>query len=296
MLVILGPTASGKTALAARVASELDGEVISADSRQVYRGMSVGTGKDLNEYTVNGKKIPYHLIDIVDPGYEYNVFEFQRDFNRVYHEIVSRGKLPVLCGGSGLYLESVLKKYKMPQISTQQETEKDLRYKSDAALKDLLRSLRLPHNTTDMLDRERMIRAIMISLSEGKNDPGLPENLKSKVFGIRWERETLLKRIRSRLKYRLEHGMIEEVKGLLASGLTPGQIKFYGLEYRYLTQYLQNELEYEEMFGLLNIAIRQFAKRQMTWFRKMERNGIHINWLDGELQIEEQLYMIKRNE
>ena len=293
MITILGPTASGKTALAARVAYELDGEVISADSRQVYRGMSIGTGKDLNDYIVNEKEIPYHLIDIADPGYEYNVYEFQRNFSIAYNDIVSRRKLPILCGGSGLYLDSVLKKYRLPKISIGHGTVEDLRRKSDKELREVLLSLRRPHNTTDLSDRDRMIRAIMISLSTDENVPDLPDLHNTCVFGIRWKRNILLTRIESRLKYRLDNGMIEEVKGLLDSGISPDKLKFYGLEYRYITQYIRKELEYDEMFRLLNIAIRQFAKRQMTWFRKMERDGIPIHWLEGELPDSEKVAVIK---
>jgi tRNA dimethylallyltransferase len=296
VIVILGPTASGKTALAARLAYELNGEVISADSRQVYRGMSVGTGKDLNEYVVNGQAVPYYPIDIVDPGYEYNIFEFQRDFLKAYEDIRSHGKLPILCGGSGMYLESVLKKYNLKEIGGLNEPGDEFRDKSDEELKDLLLSLRTPHNTTDLLDRQRMIMAIQIGLASGGKQAAdrFPEEISSIVFGIQWERALLRDRITARLKQRLEHGLIEEVETLLDGGLTPTQLKFYGLEYRYITLYLEKSMDYDEMFRLLNTAIHQLAKRQMTWFRKMERTGIRIVWLDGEAPYEENLHLIRQ--
>jgi len=284
MIVLLGPTASGKTALAARIAYDLNGEVISADSRQVYRGMSIGTGKDLSEYTVNGTSIPYHLIDIAEPGYEYNVFEYQQDFLKAYHEIISRGKLPVLCGGSGMYLESVLKKYRLKKKESGQESLDILQQQTNEELKDLLFSLKTPHNTTDLLDRSRIIRAILIGMApeEQLKETVFPEIKNTLVFGIEWERDKLCKRIENRLRTRLENGMIEEVTALLDKGLTAEQVKFYGLEYRYIMLYLEKQLSYDEMFTKLNIAIRQFSKRQMTWFRKMEKSGLRIHWIDGE--------------
>lgn len=296
MIVILGPTASGKTALAAHLAYKLDGEVISADSRQVYRGMSIGTGKDLSEYVVNGKKVPYHLIDIADPGYEYNIFEFQQDFLKAYSDIISRGKLPVLCGGSGMYIESVLRKYRLKKTETDLKTYEGLSQKTDEELKDLLLSLKTPHNTTDLLDRDRMIRAILISIApdEKAGEMVFPEQMPSLVFGIHWERALLCERITYRLQTRLEQGMIDEVRELLNRGLTADQVKFYGLEYRYITLYLEKKMDYNEMFRLLNIAIHQFAKRQMTWFRKMERTGIRIFWLDGTASLEENLDKIQK--
>jgi tRNA dimethylallyltransferase len=291
MITILGPTASGKTALAAHVAYALDGEVISADSRQVYRGMSIGTGKDLSEYTVKGKAVPYHLIDIAEPGYEYNIFEYQRDFLKAYTDIISRGKLPVLCGGSGMYLESVLKKYRLKRKEPGQETLDALSRKTNEELKDLLLSLKTQHNTTDLLDRNRMIRAILISLSsDERTDQNLfPEQMPSFIFGIHWDREMIRERITNRLHTRLEQGMIEEVRELMNQGVTADQIKFYGLEYRYIMLYLEKKLDYNEMFRLLNTAIHQFAKRQMTWFRKMENSGLTIYWIAGDLDIDEKI-------
>jgi len=284
MITILGLTASGKTALAAHLAYALDGEVISADSRQVYRGMSIGTGKDLLEYIVNGKNIPYHLIDIADPGYEYNIFEYQKNFLAAYHDITSRGKLPVLCGGSGLYLESVLKKYHLGKMHVTPETLETLTQKTDMELKGLLLSMKTQHNTTDLLDRQRMIRAILINISKDEKAEEIifPEQLTSSIFGLHWERELLRERITNRLKTRLNQGLIEEVEQLLNRGLTADQLMFYGLEYRYITLYIEQKLDYNEMFRLLNIAIHQFAKRQMTWFRKMERSGLKIHWIEGE--------------
>lgn len=295
MITILGPTASGKTTLAVHLADELNGEVISADSRQVYRGMSIGTGKDLSEYTVEGREIPYHLIDIAEPGHEYNVFEFQNDFQRAYSDILSRGKLPVLCGGSGMYLESVLRGYRMKKAIPDAALEESLSEKTDGELKEILLSLKTQHNTTDLLDRTRMIRAILIGMTpdEGPSVADFPERLPSLVFGIQRERTVLRERITARLKTRLEQGMIEEVKELLNKGLTPDQIKFYGLEYRYIMLYLQQELDYQEMFLRLNTSIHQFAKRQMTWFRKMERNGVDITWMDGAESLDEKMDKIR---
>jgi tRNA dimethylallyltransferase len=291
MITILGPTASGKTAFAAHLAYALDGEVISADSRQVYRGMSIGTGKDLLEYTVNGKPVPYHLIDIADPGYEYNIYQYQQDFLIAYHDITSRGKRPILCGGSGMYLESVLKKYRLGKINTSVETLESLSQKTDMELKDLLLSRKSQHNTTDLLDRQRMIRAILISMTWDENAGEIifPEHMTSYIFGIHWERALLRERITDRLKTRLDHGLIEEVKELLNKGLTTEQLKFYGLEYRYITLYIENKLDYNEMFRLLNIAIHQFVKRQMTWFRKMERSGLMIHWIEGTMTMDEKI-------
>ncbi len=295
LVTILGPTASGKTALAARLASRMDGEIISADSRQVYRGMNIGTGKDLLEYQVEGKQVPVHLVDIANPGEEYNVFRFRQDFSRAIKDISSRGKVAILCGGSGMYLSSVLQDYKLPEATWDKAEIKILEKKSDQQLISILQSLKTPHNTTDLLDRTRLIRAIVIGQAD-KNLPELPNIDKKLTFGIRYDRSILRLRITERLDFRLQNGMVEEVKGLLDSGVTPEQLKFYGLEYRYITSYLENEITYHELFRLLNIAIHQFAKRQMTWFRRMERNGCEIHWIDGELTIEEKLGQVMRYE
>ncbi|MEI6901343.1 MAG: tRNA (adenosine(37)-N6)-dimethylallyltransferase MiaA [Bacteroidota bacterium] len=295
LIVILGPTASGKTALAARLAFELEGEIISADSRQVYRGMDIGTGKDLKDYLIEGMQIPVHLVDIVNPGYEYNIYEFKRDFARVYQEISSRGKQPLLCGGSGMYLESVLKGYELKPASADSRLLASLETKSREELSALLLSLRIPHNTTDLTDRVRMIRAITISLasSPAHNDHTEHPKIDSIIFGISLEPEVLRQRINSRLEERLQTGMVEEVQKLLDSGVTPAQLKFYGLEYRYITMFIEKEIDYQTMFRLLSIAIHQFAKRQRTWFRRMERQGFNIQWIDGNFPLEEKLVLIK---
>jgi len=296
MIAILGPTASGKTKLAAHLAYELDGEVISADSRQVYRGMDIGTGKDLKEYIVERKAIPYHLIDVVDPGYEYNVYEFQQDFRKAYEEIIQRKKLPVLCSGTGFYLEAILKGYKMPPLEPNPELEELLESKSTEELTDLLNTLRDPHNTTDVLDRKRLIKAIRIGMQEARktdHHQDFPE-IHSTVFGIAPPRPELRERITNRLHHRLDNGMVEEVIHLLASGISAETLKFYGLEYKYITMHLQNELKYDEMVSQLNSGIHQFAKRQMTWFRKMERSNITINWIDYSLSRQDQVELIKR--
>jgi tRNA dimethylallyltransferase len=283
MLVVLGPTASGKTALAVRLAAGCNGEIISADSRQVYRGMDIGTGKDLSEYTFRGERIPFHLIDIVDPGYEYNVYEYKRDFLTAYNDIVSRGKEPILCGGTGLYLDAVLRGYTMRKAAYGKETIEMLSEKSDEELKKLLLSLRTQHNTTDLTDRSRMIRAILIGLAEEAKEPvsDFPDFSGSRVIGIQIDRSELRNRITARLKSRLDEGMIDEVKVLLGKGLTPDQIRFYGLEYKFCMMYLQGEVTFDELFSRLNTAIHQFAKRQMTWFRRMEKMGIKIEWTDA---------------
>lgn len=282
--------------LAAYVAHKLGGEVISADSRQVYRGMTLGTGKDLSDYIVDGNPVPCHLIDIAEPGYEYNIFEFRGDFFNAYRDIVSRGKLPVLCGGSGMYLESVLKKYRLKKNNPDAETIEFLSRKTDEELRELLISLKNPHNTTDLLDRDRLIRAILISLSKDEKDDALdfPQHMVLHTFGIHWDRSLIRERITLRLKDRLEKGMIQEVQGLIDKGISPDRLKFYGLEYKYITLYLENKLKYNEMFRLLNTAIHQFAKRQMTWFRRMEKNGIPIFWLEGTASIEENLNKIRQ--
>ena len=249
--------------------------------------MDIGTGKDLADYEVAGERIAVHLVDIADPGYEYNLFEFQRDFRAALLDITGRKKIPILCGGTGLYLESVLKGYELYPVKPDPEYEKLLSGKTDEELRVILQSLRSLHNTTDLLDRERLIRAIIIagqtSVKAGTSGFGPVPSL---VIGIQMERSELLKRISGRLEDRLQHGMISEVEGLLKKGYSPAQLKFYGLEYKFVTRFLEGELTYEEMSEGLNIAIRQFAKRQMTWFRRMERSGTHIHWLDGRLDME----------
>jgi tRNA dimethylallyltransferase len=294
LVVVIGPTATGKTAIAAHLGYELNGEIISADSRQVYRGMDKATGKDFNDYLVNGTQIPYHLVDIVDPGYEYNVFEFQRDFVAAFKSITGKGKLPVLCGGTGLYIEAVLKGYRLIDVPENPQFREALEKKSDDELIDLLKSFKTPHNLTDINDRKRLLRAIEIQQYYAVHpeiDISFPE-IHPLIFGIHFDRETIRQRITSRLKTRLGEGMVDEVKDLLAKGIKPEQLKFYGLEYKFLTQYVTGEISYDEMFRLLNTAIHQFAKRQMTWFRKMEREGVEIKWIDGKLSMEEKVLII----
>jgi tRNA dimethylallyltransferase len=296
LITILGPTAAGKTALAARVAHALNGEVISADSRQVYRGMDIGTGKDYDDYLVDGTRIPCHLIDIREPGAEYNIFEFQKDFHRVYHDILGRKKTPILCGGSGMYLETILKGYRLPDASTEEEFIQNLDQKTDDQLIALLQSYRSLHNKTDIEDRQRLIKALLVarqSKSESEQEqteqfPVIP----SITFGIAFPRDITIKRIAERLEKRVDDGMIAEVEKLLSDGISPETLIKYGLEYKFITFYLTGKISKAEMIGSLNIAIRQFAKRQMTWFRRMERQGIQIHWIDGLLQENEKLRIV----
>lgn len=295
LITVLGPTASGKTAVAAKVASILEGEVISADSRQVYRGMDLGTGKDYADYIVDGKPVPYHLIDIVDAGVEYNVYEYQKDFLRVLADIQSRGKLPVMCGGSGLYLEAILKNYKLIHVPINEKLRADLDDKLLWELELILRSYKTyMHNQTDIESVKRAVRAIEIEeyyLTHPEIDTRMPD-IRSLVVGVKFDRLSRRKRITSRLKQRLKEGMLDEVQRLLDSGLTPEQLTYYGLEYKYMTLHLTGKLTYQEMFDGLNVAIHQFAKRQMTWFRRMEKQGTHIHWLDGYMPMEEKIEKI----
>jgi tRNA dimethylallyltransferase len=290
-LVITGPTASGKTSLAVAVARELGGEIISADSRQVYRGMNIGTGKDYSEYFIEGKQIPYHLIDIVDPGYKYNVFEFQRDFFRIYSDLKERKIFPLVCGGSGMYADSIIKGYKMFEVPPDSGLRKELEKKSMGELKAILITYKNLHNITDFDTRKRIIRAIEIehfNRNRHKSKDTFPK-LKSLVVGIMTDREKRRKRITQRLKLRLEAGMVEEVKHLIENGVKTETLISYGLEYKYITLYLLGKISYNEMVNELEIAIHQFAKRQMTWFRGMERKGIKIHWIDGQLPMDEKV-------
>lgn len=295
MLVILGPTATGKTTLSAHLAYRLNGEVISADSRQVYRQMNIGAGKDLNEYTVNGISIPYHLIDIVDIGSEYNAFRFMQDFFKVYNEIVGRNKLPILCGGSGMYIEAVLKGYRLIEVPVNEQLRNELAHKSDDDLIRLLSSLKKLHNTTDTKEKSRLIRAIEIEIYKKEHPEISPPSLnlieKAKIFGIFFDRKIIRERITKRLQLRLQQGLIEEVKEIIKNGILPEKLKSYGLEYKFVTQYIIGEISYDEMFRKLNTAIHQFAKRQMTWFRRMERQGFKIYWIDGNLPLEEKIHL-----
>jgi len=291
LITVLGPTATGKTKFAANLAYRLDGEIISADSRQVYKGMDLATGKDFDDYIVNGRKVPFHLVDIVDAGYEYNVYEFQRDFLKVYADILKRGKKAVMCGGTGMYIESVLRGYKLIDVPENKQLRKRLSDLSREKLVERLKKFKVPHNTTDTTDIKRLIRAIEIQTYYSEHpeiDRSFPE-INNVIFGIRFEREIIRKRITERLKIRLESGMIDEVKDLLNNGLSSEQLKFYGLEYRYLTMYVTGEITYDKMVELLNTAIHQFAKRQMTWFRRMERSGFEIHWIDGNLTMKEKI-------
>lgn len=294
LITILGPTAVGKTRLAALLADSIGGEIISADSRQVYRGMDLGTGKDLDDYIVDGKIIPFHLINIADPGEEYNVFRFQRDFIAVFHDIKARGKRAVMCGGTGMYLDSVIRAYAMKTAPRDEGLRKELEGLPDEALIQRLADARHLHNVTDTLDRERMIRALEIcdrryAIGDIRDEL---QALEHRVFGILLERHEIRRRITERLKQRLEDGMIEEVKSLLGSGVDAARLEFYGLEYKYVTQYVTGIISYNDMFQRLNSAIHQFAKRQMTWFRRMEKNGVRIRWIDGSLSLQQRLELI----
>ena len=296
LITILGPTATGKTALAAGLASVINGEVISADSRQVYRGMDIGTGKDYDDYKVGGITIPFHLIDIAEPGYEYNIFEYQKDFHRVYDDITGRGKTPVLCGGSGMYLEAVLKGYQLIKASVDIELQAALEQLTNEQLIGLLKSYKPLHNKTDIEDRQRILKALLISRNvmpdeETRKVKKYPV-VNSLIFGISLPRELVKARITERLKNRLETGMIAEVEKLLAGGISPERLIQYGLEYKFITLYLTGKTSYAELFENLNIAIRQFAKRQMTWFRRMERQGFTIHWIDGRLPVKQKIEII----
>jgi len=296
LIAIIGPTASGKTRLATALAHKMGGEIISADSRQVYRRMDLGTGKDLDDYTVEGDPVPYHLIDIVEPGYKYNVYEYQRDFLKAYSDIRARGRTVVVCGGSGLYIESILRGYRLLPVPQNPELRRQLADKSLAELTEKLKSYKTLHNTTDVDTAQRAIRAIEIE-EYYKNSPAEERsfpNLKSLTVGVDVDRETRRQRITERLQARLEAGMADEVRSLLAEGLPADDLLYYGLEYRYLTLYVTGKISYEEMFKRLEIAIHQFAKRQMTWFRGMERRGTPIRWLAGSLPMEQKLAAIGR--
>lgn len=289
LITLLGPTASGKTALATRLAARVNAEIISADSRQIYRRMDLGTGKDLADYVVDGREIPYHLIDIAEPGYKYNVFEFQRDFLEAYEQIVARGRTPLLCGGTGLYLESVLRGYRLVPVPENPQLRAELEGRTLEELTALLATYKQLHNTTDVDTPKRAIRAIEIEeyYRTNKVDERPFPQLSSLVIGVDIDRELRRRRISERLRARLEQGMVDEVRNLLQEGVPAADLMYYGLEYKYLTLHVIGQLSYEEMFRSLEIAIHQFAKRQMTWFRGMERRGITIHWLDGTRPVDE---------
>ena len=289
MVTILGPTASGKTEVAVKLALKLCGEVISADSRQIYRNMDLGTGKDLDEYNVNGVDVPYHLIDIAEAGYQYNVFEFQRDFLTVYKAIREKGAFPVMCGGSGMYLEAILKGYRLIQVPVNEGRRDELQLLSLDELTEILKHYKSINNTSDTENKKRAVRAIEIEefcLAHPETDLSFPP-INSLIVGVKFDRDSRRRRITERLKQRLDNGMIDEVKKLIDNGLKPDDLTYYGLEYKYLTLYITGKLTYDEMFLGLNTAIHQFAKRQMTWFRKMERDGFEIKWLDGYMPTDE---------
>ena len=302
LVTILGPTACGKTSLAVALAHRLGTAVISADSRQVYRSMDLGTGKDLNEYTIDGCQVPYRLIDIVDAGYKYNVFEYQRDFLKAYAELCDAGQLPVLCGGTGMYLESVLRGYRLVEVPEDKALRESLADKSLPELTAILQGYKQLHNTTDVDTCKRAIRAIEIEEYYRTHDVNIREfpEIRSLTIGLDVSRELRRERISRRLRERLEQGMVEEVRGIMASGVSAEDLIYYGLEYKYLTLYIIGELSYDEMVRQLEIAIHQFAKRQMTYFRGMERRGVPIRWVDASLSTEEKveciLNMINANE
>lgn len=287
LYVITGPTASGKTSRAVALAKAIDGEIISADSRQIYRGMDIGTGKDLDEY----QGVPYHLIDICDAGYKYNLFEYLRDYSVAHDDIVARGKSVILCGGTGLYVESVLKGIQLPPVPQNAELRKQLKDKSLEELTQMLSTMKTLHNTTDVDTAKRAIRAIEINRYYHENpdlkiqtEPHLLTN--AIIIGVDIDRENRRSRITQRLKARLDAGMVDEIRNLIKSGIKPNDLIYYGLEYKFITQYVTGQISYEEMFTGLETAIHQFAKRQMTWFRGMERRGFHIHWLPWDMPSE----------
>ena len=295
LVVITGATAGGKTSVAVNLAHKLESEIISADSRQVYRGMDIGTGKDLNEYIIDAQQITYHLMDIVDAGYKYNVYEFQKDFFRVFKEISDKGKIPVLCGGTGLYIESVLKDYELIHVPVNEDLRAKFGKLDISELEKILISYKKMHNKSDLDTTKRAIRAIEIADFYATNKLEVKKNPKINpiIFAVKFERDQRRERITLRLKERLENGMIDEAQKLVNAGLSFEDMEYYGLEYKYLAWYLSGKVSYEEMFEGLNTAIHRFSKRQMTWFRKMEKNGTKINWIDGNLAMEEKMKIIQ---
>lgn len=301
MITILGPTACGKTSLAAALAADIHGEIISGDSRQVYRGMDIGTGKDLADYRVGDICVPYHLIDIVEPGTKYNVYQYQRDFMRAYDDIVGRGVTPVLCGGSGLYLEAVLRGYRMAPVPENKQLRQSLEGKTLAELTEMLDGIKSRkgqkmHNTTDVDTAKRAIRAIEIELYQDEH-PEETEDIQpvdSLVIGLQIDVEQRRERITRRLKARFDEGMADEIRRIIDSGVAPEDLIYYGLEYKYVTEYVIGQRDFEETFRLLEIAIHQFAKRQMTWFRGMERRGVSIHWIDSSLPMKDKINEIKK--
>jgi tRNA dimethylallyltransferase len=293
LVTLLGATATGKTKLAAYLAKETNGEIISADSRQVYKFMDIGTGKDLSDYIVNNNNVPYHLINIAEPIEEYNLYRFKSDFFRAFEKIKISGKLPFLVGGTGMYLSAILQNYTLHKADLSQNRIGELENLSEEKLREILLIKRpKQHNVTDLITKERIIKAILIEeANQFKNTQSL-NSISSLNIGIKLERKLIKKRITDRLKKRLDEGMVDEVKNLLDMGITHNKLAFFGLEYKFISQYLQDELNYNDMYQKLNSAIHDFAKRQMTWFRKMEREGVNINWFDGK-DYEEVLKFIK---
>lgn len=295
LITILGPTASGKTDLAAHLAYDLHTEIISADSRQIYRGMDLGTGKDLEDYVVKGRQIPYHLIDICDAGFKYNLFMYQQDFLKAYLDMRNRNLMPILCGGTGLYIESVLKGYRMIPVPENPELRASLEGKSLEELAAILSGYKTLHNSTDVDTPKRAIRAIEIGEYYRRHpvkEREFPE-IHPLIVGVNIDRNLRREKITNRLKQRLDNGMLDEIRRLLDSGIHPDDLIYYGLEYKYLTMYVIGKISYEEMFSQLEIAIHQFAKRQMTWFRGMERRGFVIHWIEATLPMEEKVGRIK---
>lgn len=295
LITILGPTASGKTAFAAHLAKAINTEIISGDSRQLYRGMDIGTGKDIEDYTVDGVDVPYHLIDIKDAGYKYSVFEFQKDFYEAFDLVQKKGKLPILCGGTGMYLESVLRKYNLKDVPPNHNLRADFEGKSLDELIEILHSYKKPHNSSDTETRRRCIRAIEIAdfyLYNKEEEYHHPE-IDALIVGVDIDRDLRRDKITRRLKARLEEGMIDEVKTLLEGDCSPEDLIYYGLEYKYVTQHVIGELSFNEMFEKLEIAIHQFSKRQMTWFRGMEKRGLKIHWVSATLPMDEKVQFVK---
>ena len=306
LITILGPTACGKTSLAVALAYSLhmegqEAEILSGDSRQVYRGMTIGTGKDLGDYTVEGYDVPYHLIDICEPGTKYNLFQYQQDFHKAYNEVQGRGALPILCGGTGLYIESVLKGYQLSPVPQNQPLRDKLEGRSLEELTTMLRELKRQtgsnmHNTTDVDTAQRAIRAIEIETynlehpTELRTLPAVP----SIIIGVNIDRELRREKITQRLRQRLDEGMVDEIRSLLKSGISAEDLMYYGLEYKFITEFVIGQTTYEEMFRQLEIAIHQFAKRQMTWFRGMERRGFTIHWVDAQLPMEQKVEFVRQ--
>ena len=295
LLTITGPTACGKTSLAAELAYQLGGEIISADSRQVFRGMDIGTGKDLGEYRLHGTDIPYHLIDIHEAGYEYNVYQFQNDFIKAFHEIVSRGRQPILCGGTGMYIEAVVSGYQLADAPVDPDFRQRMDAYTDEQLTERLASYIKLHNHTDTEDRDRLLRALEIQEYHRRHPDEYPHmpDMQHCIICVAYPRAIVIERIGQRLRQRLDEGMVDEVRRLLDAGVPEARLLRYGLEYKHLTRYIKGEATYEKMYEDLYTDIRRFAKRQMTWFRRMERQGIPLHWLDGTLPFEEKVHRVR---